>query len=402
MALWGNSDNVGSIGTVTLDYSNRVVSGWAGTAAAGLGASFGLTGYAKTGDTISFGQHGSGTYFGEAIIASIGSTLQLTIASTCGLIGGGITGVNYTISQKPTWIPADSHYSAEAEAPSIQTLTTGTAEFAAGIGSIAIPTDISAISPPVQIGDYLVNNSDNFEIIAIGLCTSRVLATVDPGDYVIRTISPDFLVSGETTVGLGTTQSIIAGAGETTATTSSSVSSATVVPLTNGNKYNAMVGDVVNLPGLANKTVSAVGTNQVTLSGAVSLASGVAVTFVSDTINIIDTPASGDYTLGVGDTLTWQGDAGTPGDVICLDQGVTAAISADDTLTFRRVSDGYDAYVYGVNQSGVATATQYATNAGWVGVTTYIDNLGNLRIKKETLVAMSGITTGNVPAYPPT
>ena len=401
MALWGNNDNVGSIGTVSLDYSNRVVSGWAGTAT-GLGVSFGETGYAQAGDIISFGQHGSGTYYGDAVIASIGSTLQLTIASTCGLIGGGITGVNYTISQKPTWIPADSHYSAEAEAPSIQTLTTGTAEFAAGIGSIAIPTDISAISPPVQIGDYLVNNSDNFEIIAIGLCTSRVLATVDPGDYVIRTISPDFLVSGETTVGLGTTQSIIAGAGETTALTSSSVSSATVVPLTNGNKYNAMVGDVVNLPGLANKTVSAVGTNQVTLSGAVSLASGVAVTFVSDTINIIDTPASGDLTIGVGDSITFQGEGGNPGDVVCLDQGVTAAISADDTLTFRRVSDGYDAYVYGVNQSGVATATQYATNAGWVGVTTYIDNLGNLRIKKETLVAMSGITTGNVPAYPPT
>ena len=98
MALWGNSDNVGSIGTVTLDYSNRVVSGWAGTAAAGLGASFGLTGYAKTGDTISFGQHGTGTYFGEAVIASIGSTLQVTIASTVALNGSAIAGVNYTIS----------------------------------------------------------------------------------------------------------------------------------------------------------------------------------------------------------------------------------------------------------------------------------------------------------------
>ena len=80
MALWGNSDNVGSIGTVTLDYSNRVVSGWAGTAT-GLGVSFGESGYAQVGDTISFGQHGTGTYFGEAIIASIGSTLQVTIAS---------------------------------------------------------------------------------------------------------------------------------------------------------------------------------------------------------------------------------------------------------------------------------------------------------------------------------
>ena len=84
MALWGNSDNVGSIGTVTLDYSNRVVSGWAGTAT-GLGVSFGESGYAQVGDTISFGQHGTGTYFGEAIIASIGSTLQVTIASTVAL-----------------------------------------------------------------------------------------------------------------------------------------------------------------------------------------------------------------------------------------------------------------------------------------------------------------------------
>ena len=93
MALWGNNDNVGSGGTVTLDYSNRVVSGWAGTAAAGVGASFGLTGFAKTGDTISFGEHGSGTYFGEAIIASIGSTLQVTIASTA---------VSYTHLTLPT------------------------------------------------------------------------------------------------------------------------------------------------------------------------------------------------------------------------------------------------------------------------------------------------------------
>ena len=47
MALWGNKDNVGSGGTVTLDYSNRVVSGWAGTAT-GTGTTFGQVGAAKT------------------------------------------------------------------------------------------------------------------------------------------------------------------------------------------------------------------------------------------------------------------------------------------------------------------------------------------------------------------
>ena len=38
-------------------------------------------------------------------------------------------------------------------------------------------------------------------------------------------------------------------------------------------------------------------------------------------------------------------------------------------------------------------------HTGWVGVTTYIDCHGSLRVKTETLVAMSGNSTGNIP-YP--
>ena len=44
MALWGNNDNVGSGGTVTLDYSTRVVTG--------TGTTFGETGAAQEGDAI--------------------------------------------------------------------------------------------------------------------------------------------------------------------------------------------------------------------------------------------------------------------------------------------------------------------------------------------------------------
>ena len=401
MALWGNNDNVGSIGTVSLDYSNKVVSGWAGTAT-GLGVSFGETGYAQAGDIISFGQHGSGTYYGEAVILSIGSTLQLTIASTEALNGSAIAGAEYQISQKPVYTIGDATYNVKRDgAPSLGPIeTTGTADAASGIGSHSVAVSLSDI-PEVKVGDSLTNNSDEFTIIAVGLCTSPALATVDPGDFVIRAILPDFLVSGETTVGLGTTQPTIAGAGETTATSSSAVSSAAVVPLTNGNKYNILVGDSVRLPGIANKTVSAVGTNQVTLNASVTIASGVAVTFVSDTIAIIDTPASGDLTIGVGETITFQGEGGNPGDVVDLDEGIGAAITLGDTLTFNRVQNGYDAYVYGVNQSGIATGTQFETGVGWVGVTTYVDNSGSLRVKKEILVSLSGITTGNPDSYPP-
>ena len=62
----------------------------------------------------------------------------------------------------------------------------------------------------------------------------------------------------------------------------------------------------------------------------------------------------------------------------------------------------YAPHIYGVAEGGAAAAqnTSYQlTHAGWVGVTTYNDNQGNLRVKTETLVAMSGITTGNLPIY---
>jgi len=63
-----------------------------------------------------------------------------------------------------------------------------------------------------------------------------------------------------------------------------------------------------------------------------------------------------------------------------------------------------DSYVYGVADGGIAAAqgTSYAlTHEGWVGITTYMGSEGELRVKHEVLVAMSGITTGNTPSFPP-
>ena len=79
MALWGNNDNVDSIGIVTCNYSTLVVTG--------SGTSFGNTGSAQVGDVIRFGfrdatDAGVSTYFGDATIVSIASTTELSIAST--------------------------------------------------------------------------------------------------------------------------------------------------------------------------------------------------------------------------------------------------------------------------------------------------------------------------------
>jgi len=51
--------------------------------------------------------------------------------------------------------------------------------------------------------------------------------------------------------------------------------------------------------------------------------------------------------------------------------------------------------VFGVDSTevGVARTTAYAvTHGGWVGITSYTDQHGNLRVKTETLVAMSSIS----------
>tara|TARA_R100001509_G_C4793347_1_gene190530 strand:+ start:136 stop:681 length:546 start_codon:yes stop_codon:yes gene_type:complete len=108
MSLWGNSDNVTSRGTVTLDYSTKIVTGNAG----GSGTQFGAVGSAKTGDVIRFGVVGSGgTYFGDAVITGITSARVLTIGSTAGLSGAAIASTSFFVSELPKSSVVDPTYS---------------------------------------------------------------------------------------------------------------------------------------------------------------------------------------------------------------------------------------------------------------------------------------------------
>ena len=54
--------------------------------------------------------------------------------------------------------------------------------------------------------------------------------------------------------------------------------------------------------------------------------------------------------------------------------------------------------IFGVDDGevGVAATTAYSvTHGGWVGITSYVDSEGNLRVKTETLVAMGADSTGS-------
>jgi len=104
MALWGSNDNLVSNGTVTLDYTTKVVTG--------SGTTFGTVGFGVTGDVIRFGtKGGGGTYYGDAVIVSIAGTQTATIGSTDGLSGGAISGKQYYLSELPQSTVVDSSYS---------------------------------------------------------------------------------------------------------------------------------------------------------------------------------------------------------------------------------------------------------------------------------------------------
>lgn len=96
MALWGKADSIHSPGTVTVDYANKTVTG--------SGTSFTN---ATVGSVISIG---TGTTFGEAVISAINSNTSISIASTQFLSGAAISGVAYTMSQKPVYLMQDSNY----------------------------------------------------------------------------------------------------------------------------------------------------------------------------------------------------------------------------------------------------------------------------------------------------
>lgn len=99
MALWGKSDSLYSIGTIDVNYANKTITGTATSfTAAGI----------STGDVIVIGAGGT---FGSAVISGITSDTLISIATTQYLSGATITGIGYSITERPIYTLEDTNYS---------------------------------------------------------------------------------------------------------------------------------------------------------------------------------------------------------------------------------------------------------------------------------------------------
>lgn len=115
MALWGKADSLYSGGTVVVDYAAKTITG--------SGTSFTASGI-STGTVITIGVGGT---YGQAVISAVTSATLVSIAKTQYLSGAPISGIGYTLSQKPVYTLEDSNYSG------IQTTSTGVTNFIQGV-----------------------------------------------------------------------------------------------------------------------------------------------------------------------------------------------------------------------------------------------------------------------------
>jgi hypothetical protein len=194
MALWGNNDNVGSNGNVSLDYDTRVVTG--------SGTTFGNVGAAKTGDVIRFGAaFGNGVNIGDAVVVGIASTTQLSIASTAGLSGAAISGVQFQISESPKFAVLDSHLN-QSGGGDTETITVlvSAATTNAGIGTnIVFVNSLTGIIA----GDTFVSGVDTRIISTVGVTSVSLASTISAGIATAAVITFSRVTGGHETSVIG-------------------------------------------------------------------------------------------------------------------------------------------------------------------------------------------------------
>ena len=192
MALWGNNDNVGSGGTVSLDYSTLVVTG--------SGTTFGNVGAAKTGDVIRFGA-AFNTHLGDAVIVGIASTTQLSIASTAGLSGVAISGVQFQVSESPKFAVLDSHLnqSGGGDTETITVLVSAaTTNALVGVSTVFVNSLTGVVA-----GDTFVSGANTRIVSTVGVTSVSLASTISAGIATAAVITFSRVTGGHETSVIG-------------------------------------------------------------------------------------------------------------------------------------------------------------------------------------------------------
>ena len=390
MALWGDKDDLFSSGTVSVKlagintyyadgllveksaginisdsettpgYTGQVVFEVIGSIGAGAGTSFGKgTGFAKTSDILKFGEVIGGTYFGSGIIVGIASTGLCYIASTEGLQTGltqaNLNGVDYTVNDQPMWVSGGltNEYAQQNESDA-ETTDAGRVGLAYSV-SVAAASTTQFVLDEAYTEEY---NADGKPRIRVGDTLSTYVST---GSWSNITTLTAINASAQVTVWTTTL----------TATTASGVATVSVADTS-----QFQVGDTVtsSSDGSAGPVVvNRIGLNTIGFTG-----------------NLTAEWSTGNR-LAIGRTVS---------NVATGSASIVSLGSTDTSLRVTRSTGGQALYIGGISTNGTGSAqgTSYeVAHGGWIGVTTYFDGAGNLRVKSQTLVAMSGIATGNDP-----
>jgi len=383
MALWGNKDDYLSSGTVSVKLAGintyyadgDLIERSAGTAktladgtsasdlvfevigsiGAGAGTSFGKgTGFAKTSDILKFGEIIGGTYFGSGIVVGIASTTLCYIASTEGLQTGltqaNLNGVDYTVNDQPMWVSGGltNEYAQQNESDA-ETTDAGRVALAYTGSISAASTTLFALDEPYT-EEY---NADGKPQIRVGDTLSTYVSSGSWSDITTLTaIGADKIIKVNTSA----------------LTQNAAVGVSTVAINTGG----INLGDTFQ----GNNICTAV--NRIGL-GTVGFAATIG------------------YGLTSGNVI---GFSRTVSNVVTGSASVVSIAATDTELRVTRSTGAQTLYIGGISTNGTGSAqgTSYeVAHGGWIGVTTYFDGAGNLRVKSQTLVAMSGIATGNDP-----
>ena len=426
MALWGNKDTgISTTGPAAAGYASSVSLNYATRVVTGKGTQFGESGFAQEGDVIQFGSRAvGGTYYGSATIASIASTISCTIGSTAGLSGAAIADVHlYKVNEETTWTEAVNKWSTRNDSaaslnvighinPAGSISTSKDSVTGIGVSVLQISNDDSGEwkGLGLKVGDFYADGdgssgtTGNKAITYVGGASMTALSAVAVGETVCRFAPPPGTIVGEY---LLDQPGKIAGTGSTTATVAVAAAKTTWLTVHNYAAHNLLVGDTFRVPvdttdyeiltvsaGLGTISIGVANPGSGTSLSA-EVAAGSAITFSSGSIVTMDQGVGVAVAAGAGITVV--------GNYVSLGSTIANAVTVGTAVTFLRYQGGYDAFIYGVSNAAAAAAdsTQYeVASSGWVGVQTYTDSSGNLRVKKEVLASLSGITTADTPIYP--